>query len=233
MPQHRHRITRVIFCVISCIAIVLTGNTQSPQFGVFAGPQMSSANYFVTESKQSTEYKYGFHAGFTMKVPFETNLYFSPAAYYSMKGYKASFKKYAYPPDMDAIDNDTRIHTFNLAFLLQYNMGSKPSHFFLKAGPVLDFQLKGKETYHLMNGNTVSKNMVYSFGEYGRYGASLFFQLGFETRSGFFVAGQYDLGITDINNADLGPRINHRVFGLTFGTYFKNKKIVLDTRNKE
>lgn len=227
-----HILSRLLSCCLIMCSIQ-KGYAQSPQYGIFAGPQMSSASYFVKEVKQSTKYKYGFQAGFTMKVPFETNLFFSPAAFYSMKGYKVKFKNFAYPPDLQAKDNDTRIHTFNLAFLLQYDMSGKPDHFFLKAGPSLDFQLKGKETYNLMNGSVVSKNMVYSFGEYGRYAASLLLQLGFETKEGLLIFGQYDLGIADINNADAGPRINHRAFGISIGKYFNSKKIVLDTRNKE
>ena len=53
----------------------------------------------------------------------------------------------AFPPDTAAIDNNTTIHTFELASLLQYNLGKQPYHFFIKAGPSLDFQLFGKEKF--------------------------------------------------------------------------------------
>lgn len=203
------------------------------QFGIFAGPQINSAKYTITGIKQPTEYKYGFQAGVCMKVPFETNLFFSPAIFYSLKGYKVKFNRYAYPPDLMATNNNVSIHTVELAALLQYDMGKKASHFFLKAGPSLDFQLKGKEKFDLMGGGSVSHAMIFSFGEYGHYAANMLIQLGFETGSGFMIFGQYTFGLASINNADAGPIIKHRAMGISIGKYFNNKKIVLDTRNKE
>ena len=55
------------------------------------------------------------------------------------------FNRYAFPPDTLATDNNTSIHTFELAFLLQFDLGKRHGHFFIKAGPSLDFQLAGKE----------------------------------------------------------------------------------------
>ena len=207
--------------------------SQQPKFGVFAGPQATSVKYKINGIKQPAEYKYGFQAGVGMKVPFESNLYFSPAAFYSLKGYKVKFNQPAYPPDLLATDNNTTIHTFELAFLLQYDIGNQPGHFFIKAGPSLDFQLKGNEKFNVSSGGSVNRSMVYSFGEYGHYSASLLMQLGFETRGGFTIFGQYSHGLASINNADGGPQIKHRVYGISIGKYFNNKKVILDTRNKE
>ena len=217
------------------LVFVFCCNAQQPLSGIFAGAQASSARYSVRGIKQPTEYKYGFQAGFGMKIPFETNLYFSPAVFYSLKGYKVKLNRYVYPPDTAATDNNTTIHTFEFALLLQYDIGSKPGHFFIKIGPSLDFQLKGKEKFTLMNDSSVNKDMIYDFGAYGRYCGNLLMQFGFETRGGFMIFAQYSLGLANINNADDGPNIKHRAFGISIGKYFnnKNKKIVIDTRNKE
>ncbi|MEI9808721.1 MAG: hypothetical protein WDO16_13155 [Bacteroidota bacterium] len=60
-----------------------------------------------------------------------------------------------------AADNNTSIHTFELAFLLQYDLGKNPQHFFIKAGPSLDFQLAGKEKFKPDERQLpVSRNMV-------------------------------------------------------------------------
>jgi Outer membrane protein beta-barrel domain len=220
--------------ILLSVLIVITFACYSQSlFGIFAGAQASTAKYTIAGVKQPSGYKYGFQAGFGWKIPFETRLFFSPAAFYSLKGYKVKFNHYSYPPDTLAIDNNTTIHTFELAFLLQFDMGKQPDHFFLKAGPSLDFQLIGKEKFNLKTGGSVDRNMVYSFGEYGHYAASLLMQLGFETRSGFMIFGQYTLGLANLNNADDGPQIKHRVYGISIGKYFNKKKIVLDTRNKE
>jgi hypothetical protein len=75
--------------------------------------------------------------------------------------------------------------------------------------------------------------MGYGFTQYGHYSANLLIQLGFETKDGLLFFGQYSLGLSNLNNADGGPSIRHRVLGLSIGKYFNHKKTVLDTRNKE
>lgn len=190
------------------------------RFGLFAGPQITSAKYKVEGYEQSTSQKYGFNAGMHWKIPFDNNLYFTPAIFYSLKGYKAEFNRYVYPPGANASDNNTTIHTAELAFLLQVDFGKQPSHFFFRGGPTLDFQLKGTERFH-ENGGETSRNMKYSFGDYGRYAANFLLQLGYESKGGFQVFGTYSHGMTNLNNADEGPSIKHRVFGLGFG-YFLN-----------
>ncbi len=203
------------------------------QFGIFAGAQATSAKYTVADTKQPTNHKYGFQAGVGWKVPFETQLFFSPAAFYSLKGYKVNFNRPAYPPDTLATDNNTTIHTFELAFMLQLDLGKSPNHCFIKAGPSLDFQLKGREKFNRKTGGPVDRSMLYDFGAYGHYSANLIMQFGFETGGGFLVFAHCSNGFASINNADNGPRIFHRTYGISIGTYFNRKKIVLDTRNKE
>jgi hypothetical protein len=217
-----------------CTSLVITTILYSQnQFGIFAGGQVTSSKYSVLNEKQKTNNKYGFQVGVTMKVPFESNLYFAPEVFYSLKGYKVAFTTFAYPPDANATDNNTTIHTFELAALLQVDLGSNPSHFYIKAGPSLDFQLLGKETYNLKTGGSVSRNMKWGPGEYGHYSANLLARLGYETKSGFMIFGQYTLGPASINNADYGPRIRHRAYGISIGKYINRKKIVIDTKNKE
>lgn len=215
------------------LCLGLASFSQQTQFGIFAGPQASSARYAIDGEKQSTSSKYGFQIGAGWKIPFDNNLYFAPAAFYSLKGYKVDLNRSSYPPDPNALNNDTRLHTLELAFLLQYDLSKTARHMFIKAGPSLDFQLKGTEKYDLRNGTTVDRNMIFSFGDYGRYAASFLFQLGYEAPSGWFVYGQYTHGVGSFNNADHGPKILHRVYGLSFGHFFRKNKLVIDTRNRQ
>jgi hypothetical protein len=213
----------ILLSVLTGIAV--NSMCQGPaQFGIFAGPQMTASKYTLFGKKQPNTYKYGFHAGVGWKIPFENNLYFSPAAFYSLKGYKVKLNQRAFPPDPNAVDNNTTLHTFELAFLLQCNFGKQPNHFFIKGGPSLDFQLFGKEKFNLVNNTTVDRNMRFTFGDYGRYAASMLLYLGYETTSGFVISGQYTHGMGSINNADNGPRIRHRAFGLSVGKYFTKKR---------
>ncbi len=223
---------RIYFLYIS-IFVTLTANSQF-EFGFFAGPQATGARYTILNQKQKNEMKYGFQAGVGLKVPFENNLYFSPAAFYSLKGYKVAFTQFVYPPDSNAIDNNTTIHSFELAALLQYDLSNNPGHLFIKAGPSLDFHLFGKETYNLNAGGTVSRNMPFSAdGDYGHFSANMLMQIGYETGNGFMFFAQYTHGMASTNNTDGGPKIRHRAYGISIGKYFNRKKIVIDTRNKE
>ena len=101
------------------IALFITNSASSQiQFGLFGGPQATSASYKIKDVKQKTDYKIGFQAGGMMKVPFEGNLYFAPAVFYSMKGYKAAFNRVSLPPDSFAVDNNTTFHNFKHTFWL-------------------------------------------------------------------------------------------------------------------
>ena len=221
-----------IYILSSTLLFCFCANSQV-QFGIFAGPQATTTNYTIQEVKQQKEFKYGFQAGASMKVPFEGNLFFAPAAFYSLKGYKVAFNKFVYPPGPTAADNNTTFHCFELAALLQYDFGSNPSHMFIKGGPSLDFQLFGKEKFNVIGGGTVDRKTKFGPGEYGRYSANLLAQLGYETAGGFMIFAQYTYGAADLNNADYGPNIRHVAYGISIGKYFNRKKIVMDTKNKE
>ncbi|HOZ69296.1 MAG TPA: outer membrane beta-barrel protein [Chitinophagaceae bacterium] len=220
---------------IILIVLLFAGLTVSAQnqVALFAGPQMSTANYSIRNQKQETGFKYGLHAGIGMKVPFDGFLYFAPSVYYSYKGYDVTYNLPNSLPDIDAIDNSTRFHTMELAALLQFDLSPKPSHVFIKAGPALDFMLFAKEKFNLSGGGSVSRNMKFGPGEYGRYSANLISQLGYEKDGGFIVYFQFTHSPANLSNRDGGPSIKHKVFGLTFGKYLNRKKIIIDTRVRE
>jgi hypothetical protein len=223
---------KFIYCLSFTLFITCIARSQV-EVGIFAGPQATGARYTILNQKQKNELKYGFQAGIGFKVPFEEKLFFAPEAFYSMKGYKVSFTEFAFPPDTNAKDNNTSIHTFELAALLQFDLGSQPGHLFIKAGPSMDFHLFGKETYNLKAGGSVSHNMKFSNVDYGHFSANLLGQIGYETGGGFLIFLQYTHGMASTNNADYGPKIRHRAYGISIGKYLNRKKIVIDTKNKE
>jgi hypothetical protein len=208
-------------CLSLFISVVVNSQVE---VGFFAGPQATGARYTILNQKQKNELKYGFQAGIGLKVPFEDKLFFSPAAFYSLKGYKITLTQFVYPPDSNAKDNNTTIHTFELAALLQYDLSSKPSHVYIKAGPSLDFHLFGKETYNLKAGGSVSRKMPFSVdGDYGHFSANMLMQLGYETGSGFMIFAQYTHGMASTSNQDGGPKIRHRAYGIFIGKYLNRK----------
>jgi len=220
--------------IVSALTLLLSLNAASQnRVAIFAGPQASTANYSIQNQKQDTKMKYGFNAGVAMKVPFDGFLYFAPAAFYSMKGYDVTYNLYNSLPDINATDNSTRFHSFEIAALLQFDLSPNPNHIFIKAGPSLDFMISATEKFNLISGGSVSRTMKFGPGEYGRYSANLLAQLGYETANGFLIFAQFTHSPANLSNRDGGPSIKHKVFGLSVGKYFNNKKIVIDTRNRE
>jgi Outer membrane protein beta-barrel domain len=206
------------------MAVAVLVCSAQVQFGLFGGPQVTSSKYTINDKKQSGSQKYGFQLGGNLKVPFENKLYFSPSAFYSLKGYKVKFNQRVSFPDSSALDNNTTIHTFELAPLLQYDFSIHPGHFFVKFGPSIDFQISGKEKYNRSNRTAVDRKMAFSFTQYGRVAANLITQLGYETKDGLLLFAQYSYGIGSMNNADAGPGIWHRVAGISIGKYLNQKK---------
>lgn len=207
------------------VLLVTTAVTGQTSFGIFGGFQTSSARYTIDNTVQKTDYKYGFQGGVCWNITLEENIHFSPSLFYSLKGYKVTYNKPAYPPDVTATDNSVRLHTFEILPMLQINFSNKPDHFFIKAGPSMDIQLSGTEKFHLQNGKTVSRSMHFGNADYGRFGASLVGYLGFETRNGYIFFAHYTYGIGSINNADGGPRIRHRVIGFSIGKFIIRNRI--------
>lgn len=206
---------------------VLAAQAQ-PEFGVIAGGQTTWAGYSTPEinlgkTKQKTDMKFGFQAGATARMQFEGKLYFAPAVFYSMKGYKVTLTRPSLPPDSFAVDNDVTLHTFELAPLLQYNFSEDEDHFFIKAGPSIDVQLFGKEKFNRSNGDPVNRNMKFSYGDYGRFGANLLLHVGYETSSGLIIFAHYTHGVGSIVNTENGARVVHRAAGISVGKYFGRK----------
>jgi Outer membrane protein beta-barrel domain len=212
----------IIFSVTLC---VLTSHAQV-RFEIFAGPHVSTAEYSVKGTQQSTDYKFGFHIGAGYKIPFENKLSFDPAISYKMMGYKVVFNTPSFPPDLLAKDNNTSFHEIVLDVLLQYDFSNKPGHFFIKAGPAFSFILTGKEKFNLQTGGQVDRNMKFSvINSYGRYDAAAVVQFGYETSGGFIVYADYDQYLFSMDNEDQGPTIRNHLIGISFGKLLRSKKI--------
>lgn len=201
-------------------------NTLQAQnrLGIFAGPQITRAKYRINEAHQPVTARYGMSAGLTYKVVFDNQLFFTPALFYSQKGYKVTFNQQATPPSRMALNNDVRVHTLETALLLHYDFSTQPGHFFIKAGPSFDISLAGREKFDTLSGSKpVSRPMTFSFASYGYTTTSMMLHLGYETKNSLFFSVFYSHGMGNFNNADDGPDIRHRVAGLNLGYYFKRK----------
>lgn len=206
-------------CLSAAIFLVTAAGNAQVQYYYFGGPQISTANYKVNDSKQNTSLKPGIQAGVGIKVPVEYNIYFAPVIFYSLKGYKVSLDSRVFPPDPEASNNNVSMHTVEVGALVRVDLSDNPNRYFISLGPSLDIQIKGKEKFILMTGESVNKNMQFSFGDYGRYSIAAIARVGYERKDGWMIFAQYNLGLGNINNADNGPNILHRVFGISLGKY--------------
>lgn len=209
------------------LSLFLISNVCKAQveLALFAGPQATSANYKVKGNQQPASYKIGAIAGAGLKVPFEHPLYFFPAVYYSLKGYKVTLKDPSFPPTELAINNNVTVHTLEISPLFHFDFSKKPSHLFIRFGPAVDFAFTGREKFDTLSPaggvGRVVRPMVFSFGDYGRFTASGNLHLGYESGDGWMVFGFYAHGFGSMNNADGGPKILHRIMGLNFGWYMR------------
>jgi hypothetical protein len=206
-----------IFCWVTIFSQV--------QFGIFAGPHISSTDYSINGVKQPTDSKIGFHLGAEYKIPFDGILFFSPSISYAMRGYKVQFNQPSFPPDLLAIDNNTTFHEIDVDPLLQFDLSKKVNHPFIKFGPSFNFILVGKENYNLATGESIDRSMKFSTtNSYGRYNASLLGQFGFETSKGLIIYAYYLRGLISMNNETQGPSIYNSMYGITLGKFLKSKK---------
>ena len=95
------------------------------RINLFAGPQLTSSHYTVNGISQPVQSKVGFMGGVGAKVFFDNNLFFFPAIYYSMKGFKVTLNNPSLPPYELAKNNNLTVHTIEFAPLFQLDLSNK------------------------------------------------------------------------------------------------------------
>jgi len=222
-----------LFISLAFIAMSFTSKAQV-QFAYYVGGQGTSALYKVTGVKQPTQYKPGYMAGMAAKVEFDNQLYFFPTVFYTLKGYKVTLNLPSMPPSEYAINNDVSVQAIEFAPLFQYDFNRKLSHLFVRFGPSVDATFSGHETFDARDSagtiETIDRPMKFAFSEYGRFTTQANLHFGYETGKGLMVFAFYQHGFGSLNNHDGGPKIFHRVVGLSMGWLFGHNPLVMDTR---
>lgn len=185
------------------------------QVSIFAGPQITTANYSIRNADQPTESKPGFMAGIRLTTQIEGPVYFSPSLYYSRKGYKVTFNQEAEPPALGAKNNNTVINTIAFAPLLQFNLSKAKTHLFVRFGPGMDVAFSGTETFDSTGNKRVQQSMRFGSTAYSPITLYGNIHLGFQHRSGFGFFAHYEHGLSNLNNNDYGPAILHRIAGVS------------------
>jgi len=223
------------FILFAGLLFYLKANAQV-QFAFFAGGQSTSVRYKVQDVKQPSQFKFGYMGGIAAKVEFDNQLYFFPSVFYSRKGYKVTLNKPAFPPTEFATDNNVTVHTIEAAPLFHIDFNKNISHFFVRFGPSVDFAISGREKFDTvsMSGEkgTIDRSMVFAFTEYGRFTAQANLHFGYETGKGLFVFAFYQHGFGSMNNHDGGPKIFHRILGVSVGWLFGRNPLVAQQKSK-
>ncbi len=204
------------FLFLLFLIAAIAGHSQdAAQINVFAGAQAINANYQIKHIKQPTTFKFGVQAGMGLKLMFDNNLFFAPAISYQLQGFKVKLNQPSFPPDLLAKNNNLTYHLIDIAPLLQYDFTKNQNHFFIKAGPSVQFLIMGHEEFDLATGQHISRNMKFSRTDYGRYLACINGQFGYEQNGKFSLYFHFAQELGTMANSD-GPQIRPRVFGLVF-----------------
>ncbi|HTM93196.1 MAG TPA: outer membrane beta-barrel protein [Flavisolibacter sp.] len=221
------------FIFLGIILFSLTTHAQV-QFSLFGGGQATSARYLVKDIKQPTQFKYGTMGGLAVKVEFDNQLYFFPAIFYSLKGYKVTLNNSAFPPTELAKNNDLWVHTIEVAPLFHFDFNKKAAHLFVRFGPSVDYGYYGNEIFDTVSGpgtgGRVYRRMRFDFTEYGRFTAQANLHFGYETGKGLMAFAFYQRGFGSMNNHDGGPKIFHRTLGVSVGWLFGRNPLVKETK---
>jgi hypothetical protein len=220
--------------IIICVSFFTLKSNAQVQFAGFAGLQATSARYLVNGIKQPNKYKPGTMGGIAVKVEFDNQLYFFPAVFYNLKGYKVTLNNPAFPPSELAKAVDVTVHTIEVAPLLHFDFNKKPSHLFVRFGPSVDYAYYGSESVDTVNAwgvkATVYRRMRFDFTEYGHFTAQANVHFGYETGKGLMVFAFYQRGFGSMNNHDGGPKIFHRIIGLSAGWLFGKNPIAVNSK---
>jgi len=200
-------------------SLPLTAYCQKTSFGITGGLALANMHLKSEGFSVSPGNKAGLTAGVLVDVPLSGNFSFQPALNYVQKGYKMSEADYKDKLTINYVE-------LPLNFLFKPNMPQV--HFFVGAGPSIAYALSGKEkeddagrisTYKFKFGNNPDEHDLKALD----LGAN--FITGIETKSGFLVAINYNLGLSNVapgSSSDGTSR--NRYFGFKSGYLIKGKK---------
>ena len=117
--------------------------------------------------------------------------------------------------------------------MFHIDFNKKISHLFVRFGPSVDYAYYGHERFDSgTSGNEgiVYRRMVFAFTEYGHFTAQANLHFGYETGKGLMAFAYYQHGIGSMNNHDGGPKIFHRIVGLSVGWLFGHNPLMTDKK---
>ncbi len=205
------------------LMILLTAFSSSGQttIGLTAGATFSNITIKSSGFSASPKSKTGITAGIFIDVPLSTYFNLQPALNFVQKGYK--------------IKDETGSETVNLNYLevpLNFVYSTKINGgFFIGAGPSIAFGISGMDKIKFSGGSMPGNNEKVKFGSGADEIKPLDFGLnalaGYRLANGLIISGNYNLGLSKINNDDGSGQagtIKNKYFSIKIGYLFGSKK---------
>jgi hypothetical protein len=210
------------FLVAAIFALPLMAYSQKTMFGVSAGVSLANTHIKANGISVSGDNKIGLTAGVVADVPFAQNFSFQPALNYVQKGSKVKMSDINY-------ESKLTLHYIEIPLNVLFKPEMQKAQFFVGAGPSIAFAMSGKEkeedngsttTYKYKFGNNPDEDDLKALD----FGAN--FIAGIETKMGFLVAINYNLGLSNLapGSSSEDGTIKNRYFGFKIGYMFKGKK---------
>ena len=204
--------------IAATFSFSVTAYCQKTRFGITAGASLANTMVKADNISVSADNKVGFTAGGLADIPISENFLFQPAVNYVMKGAQVKMPEYDYKSSLT-------LHYVEMPLNVLFKPDMQKVNFFIGAGPSIAVALSGEER-ETDNGNTTTYK--YKIGsnpdehDFKRMDFGANFITGIETKSGFLIAINYNLGLSNIapGSSDDGT-IKNRYFGFKVGYMFR------------
>jgi hypothetical protein len=194
------------------------------RIGIVAGPSFAKLKTSGSglSGTCSTSTLTSFHAGFVIDAPLTDNVYFQPRILLSGKGGKLKAKA-------EGLKGTSTSNPFyiEVPFNFLYKAPAGSGRLFLGLGPYAGIGVFGKVKTDFVSGSQkISKDETIKFGsgkndDFKRFDFGLNFLLGYEFDGGFFINGNYSLGLANAApNTSNDVTAHLQYFGISIGYLF-------------
>lgn len=196
--------------IVSAVLLLTTYVSAQNKIGVKAGFNLNHVTTNDADLKSELSARPSFHFGLLGDFSLGKEFSFQPQLLYSGRGGKV------------AHDDHNDVYAFNsleVPLNFVYRADEKGG-FFAGAGPVLGYNLSGKEKAH---DETESIEFGTEAGTIKRFDMGANALVGYQFDGGVFLTANYTLGLTNWNNVT-NPTWKNNMFSVSVGYFFNKAK---------
>jgi hypothetical protein len=207
--------------LLTILSLYSMGQKKTVRYGISGGVTFASQTFKnkSQDTKDKSDARTGFTAGVFLEYAYNKIFSFQPGISFVQKGAKGTVSGFPYETTLNYIE-------VPLNFLAHVKVGKKGANFMFGAGPWLGAGISGKTkatvggekvTDDIKFGNDDAKDDFRTFDLGGNVLA------GFQDSHGFFLTGNLNFGLNNINFNEDDKRINN-YYGIKVGYVFPTKK---------